>query len=82
MERNQIYSSTYKGWYCISDETFLTDSQIKEIVSPSGNKILVSVESGHPLEWTEEQNYMFKLNSFKDDILKWLRANGDIVSNT
>lgn len=40
--------------------------------------MLVSIESGHPVEWTEEQNYMFKLSNFKDDLLKWLRTNGKL----
>lgn len=76
--KSHIYSSTYKGWYCISDETFLSESQIKEIVSKDGKKTLVSAESGHSLEWTEEENYMFKLSSFKNDLLKWLRTNGTL----
>lgn len=74
--RNYIYPSTYKGWYCVSDETFLPETQLKEILSKDGEKVFVSTESEHPVEWTEEQNYMFKLSSFKNDLLTWLRTNG------
>lgn len=75
-EKNDIYTSTYKGWYCVSDETFLQESQLKECETTDGKKILVSAESGHPVEWTEEQNYMFKLSSYKDELLKWIVKNG------
>lgn len=34
------------------------------------------MESGHPVEWVEEKNYIFKLSSFKDDLNHWLRTNG------
>ena len=35
----------------------------------------VSLESGHPVEWAKEENYMFKLNPFKERIEKWLTDN-------
>lgn len=76
-EEGHIYSSKYSGWYCVSDETFLTESQLKEVASPEGNgKVLVSAESGHPVEWTEEENYIFKLSRFQDDLRHWITSNG------
>lgn len=67
--KGHIYSTKYSGWYCIPDETFLTESQLKEKYG-----IKVSEESGHPVEWTEEVNYMFKLSKFQDDILYWIKS--------
>ena len=32
----------------------------------------VSSESGHVLEWTEEENYVFKLSRFKEGLDEWL----------
>lgn len=78
-EKGHIYKSKYQGWYCVSDETFLTDSQLKEITNKNGEKILVSVESGHPVEWSEEQNYIFKLSSFRDDLVYWLKSNDQVI---
>lgn len=43
---------------------------------PSGKTVKVSAESGHPVEWSEEQNYVFRLSSFQDDLKYWLRQNG------
>lgn len=58
------------------DETFLVESQIKEITLMNGEKIIVSADSGHPVELSEEQNYMFKLSNFYDDLKYWLTSNG------
>jgi methionyl-tRNA synthetase len=69
MDRGHIYSSNYSGWYCISDETFLTETQIKSDID--GRKF--SIESGHPVEWSEETNYMFRLSQFRDDIVYWIK---------
>lgn len=67
--KDHIYKANYAGWYCVSDETFLTDSQLKE----NANKEKVSAESGHPVKWVEESNYMFKLSNFHDDIEYWIK---------
>lgn len=72
--RGHIHSSQYNGWYCVSDETFLTDSQLK--INEDGSKS--SLESGHPVEWTEETNYMFSLSKLQDDVLYWVKQGGRI----
>lgn len=63
-----IYKDKYSGWYCVSDETFLTESQLTVV-----NDRKVSIESGHPVEWTEEENYMFKLSEYQDDVIYWAK---------
>ncbi|KAJ8910860.1 hypothetical protein NQ315_010807 [Exocentrus adspersus] len=78
-KNGHIYSSTYSGWYCVSDESFLTDSQLKEVIGADGRRLTVSSESGHPVEWTEEPNYMFRLHSFREDLIYWLTRNDKIV---
>ena len=60
-----IEKAAHKGWYCVADETFLTDAQI----DPDSS---TSLESGHSVEWTEEENYVFKIGPFKESIKKWL----------
>lgn len=34
----------------------------------------VSEESGHPVEWTEEKNYMFKLSQFQEEVIRWAES--------
>lgn len=33
----------------------------------------MSAESGHPVKWVEEENYMFKLSQFQDDVIYWVK---------
>ncbi|XP_017874290.1 PREDICTED: methionine--tRNA ligase, mitochondrial isoform X1 [Drosophila arizonae] len=73
--RGHIYSAAYSGWYCVSDETFLTDSQLR-LDEASGARY--SLESGHPVEWTEETNYMFPLSQFQDDVRHWVKQEARI----
>lgn len=74
-DRGYLYKREYAGYYCVPDETFLTEAQLT--TNPkTGEK--VSSESGHPVEWTQEENYMFKLGSVQDGIVQWLKG-GDRV---
>lgn len=70
-----IYSAQYSGWYCVSDETFLTDSQLK-VDASSGQRY--SLESGHPVEWFEETNYMFRLSNIQQNVIDWLKRGNKV----
>jgi hypothetical protein len=35
----------------------------------------VSIETGQPVEWTEEDNYKFRLSAYTEPLLKWLTEN-------
>ncbi|XP_049810134.1 methionine--tRNA ligase, mitochondrial isoform X1 [Schistocerca nitens] len=73
-----IYKGQYHGWYCVSDETFLATSQLREEVGRDGSLCKVSVESGQPAEFTVEDNYMFRLSNFQQDLLHWLRDENSV----
>jgi methionyl-tRNA synthetase len=32
----------------------------------------VSMDSGHPVEWAQEVNYVFRLTSFRKQLLEWV----------
>ncbi|PSN42055.1 Methionine--tRNA ligase [Blattella germanica] len=68
-----IYEGKYAGWYCTPDEAFLSENQLAEKQAPDGSIYKVSAESGHRVEWTHEENFMFRLSRFKDDLLHWLQ---------
>ncbi|XP_058977896.1 methionine--tRNA ligase, mitochondrial [Musca domestica] len=73
--KGHIYSANYQGWYCVSDETFLTDSQLR-VDETTGERF--SLESGHPAEWTEEKNYMFRLSNLQSEVIYWLKQGGRV----
>jgi methionyl-tRNA synthetase len=70
-----IYKGSHKGWYSVSDECYYTDNQIERLKTPPGapngpnGEIFVSKETGSVVEWTEEENYKFRLSRFRDSLL-------------
>jgi len=51
-------------------------------VRPANNDLksrYVSIETGSPVEWTNEENYMFSLTSFRDPLLDHFKSNPDFI---
>ncbi|KIV78489.1 methionine-tRNA ligase [Exophiala sideris] len=66
-----IYEGKHEGWYCVSDETFYPETQVRRVLDPStGDTKIVSIETGKEVEWTSEINYHFRLSAFRDQLLK------------
>uniref|UniRef100_A0A0B6ZGL7 Methionine--tRNA ligase, mitochondrial n=1 Tax=Arion vulgaris TaxID=1028688 RepID=A0A0B6ZGL7_9EUPU len=74
VDRGHIYQGSYRGWYSVSDEAFLSQDDIEDKTLPDGSMIKVSKDSKHPVSWTEEKNYMFRLSNFQQDLLYWLNS--------
>ncbi|OQS01467.1 methionyl-tRNA synthetase [Achlya hypogyna] len=74
VDNDAIYLGQHEAWYCVSDETFLTELQVEEVDGK-----MVSKESGHPVELVKEENYKFRLSAYQDALLQWLDANPDVV---
>lgn len=70
-DKNEIYLGEFEGWYSISDETFLTSTQVKDIEDEKGNKIKVSAFNNNKVTWLKEPNYVFRLSSWEKKILEW-----------
>lgn len=68
VKKGFIYKSTYEGYYSVNDEAFVPENLI--ITNSVGEKI--SAESGHKLEWHEEENYMFRLSELQDKLVNWI----------
>lgn len=63
-ENGYIYLDTYAGWYDVSSETFVKESEVVDGKSPDGN----------PVVRVEEENYFFKLSAFGDRLLAKIEA--------
>ena len=74
VKNGDIYLSKYSGWYSISDEAFYNVDEIEE---KNGNKI--SISSGSPVEWIEEESYFFKLSKWQDKLLNHYEKNEDFI---
>ncbi|CAK1594721.1 unnamed protein product [Parnassius mnemosyne] len=80
VKRDYIYKAKYSGWYSVNDEAFVPETHLKEDIL-DGQRVKVSIESGHRVEWTEETNYMFRLSAFKTHLQSWLKTDGVITPN-
>ncbi|EPQ12291.1 Methionyl-tRNA synthetase, mitochondrial [Myotis brandtii] len=70
----------YEGWYCASDECFLPEAKVSRQPGPSGDPCPVSVESGQPVSWTQEENYIFRLSQFREPLQRWLRDHPQAIT--
>ena len=75
-----IYKGSYGGWYSVADECFYSDSQVTRTrSSPSGSQHIISVETGSTVEWMEEENYMFRMSSFRESLLAHYRSHASAI---
>ena len=61
--QGDLYKGMYKGWYCVSDETFFRESEVVDGKCPN-------TECGKPVRWVEEENYYFRLSAYQDRLLE------------
>ena len=70
LECGYVYQDAYEGWYSVSDETFLRDSEVKDGVAIDSGKTVVRIQ---------EQNYFFRLSAFQDRLLEHIEANPEFL---
>jgi methionyl-tRNA synthetase len=66
-----IYKGDYEGYYCVSCETFFTQTQLIE-----GE---FCPDCGKPTNIVKEESYFFKLSKYEDRLLKWYEENVDCI---
>lgn len=69
-ENDDLYKSTYKGWYCVPCETFLLDSQLVDGKCPQCRR---------EVEKVEEENYFFKLSKYGERLFNHINDNPDFI---
>eukprot|EP00096_Caligus_rogercresseyi_P014947 TRINITY_DN7401_c0_g1_i1.p1 TRINITY_DN7401_c0_g1~~TRINITY_DN7401_c0_g1_i1.p1 ORF type:complete len:534 (-),score=70.43 TRINITY_DN7401_c0_g1_i1:55-1656(-) len=65
---HETRKESYSGWYSLIDEAFYAEYQVEEAL-PGKNK--VAKETQNPVEWVEEENYVFSLGKYLPEIRKW-----------
>ena len=60
-DKKLIYEGMYQGWYCLPDERFWTEEELKEGKCP---------ECGRSVDRISEKNYFFKMSQYQDK-LRW-----------
>jgi methionyl-tRNA synthetase len=72
VEQGDVYLSSYKGWYCVHEESYWTETQV-------GEKHLCP-ECGRPCEQKEEPAYFFHCDKYVDDLLKYYDSNPKFIT--
>lgn len=79
-DNGYIYKGSYDGWYCVPEETYFTDTQVRhadEERHTEGQHLCP--DCGRPLERVEEESWFFKLSAFQDRLLDLYRTNPSFV---
>jgi len=61
VDNGDIYKGSYEGWYCVGDEAFFSETEVKENggICPNHKK---------PYQKIKEENYFFKLSKYTKEI--------------
>ena len=70
-EKGDIYKGEYEGNYCVSCETFFTETQLidKEFCP----------DCGKPTRKLKEESYFFKLSKYEKELLNWYKEKTPIL---
>ncbi len=77
MEANgDIYLAKYAGWYSVRDEAYYDEAET--VVGPDGQRR--SIKTDTPVEWMEEENFLFRLSKYQDKLLALYAERPDFLS--
>lgn len=69
-EAGLIYRGEYEGWYCVPDERFWTEKDLKENCCP---------DCGRPVEKIVEANYFFRMGQYQDWLVNYIQDHPDFI---
>lgn len=70
-ERDQIYTGTYSGWYCIHEERYWTEKDLgPDQTCP---------DCGRPVNYLEETNYFFRMSDYQEQLVRHIEDNPDWI---
>ncbi|MSO19276.1 MAG: methionine--tRNA ligase [Acidobacteria bacterium] len=70
--QSAIYRGKYGGWYCQPCEVFKDETELRQ----PGN---ICPDHDRPCEWTEEENYFFRLSAYQNALLAHYETNPDFI---
>ncbi len=65
-DKGDIYKESYEGWYCLSDERFWMEKDLKEGNCP---------DCGRKVEYIKEWNYFFRMGKYQDWLIQYIKDN-------
>jgi len=68
--QGDIYLGEYEDWYCVPDETFYTELQLKDGKCPMCRR---------PVEKIKEESYFFRMSKYQERLLRHLNEHPEFV---
>ncbi|GHU73266.1 methionine--tRNA ligase [Clostridia bacterium] len=65
-----LYKSEYEGWYCTPDESFWTETQVKDGLCP---------DCGRPVHKEKEESYFLKISKYQDWLIEYIESNPEFL---
>ena len=79
-EKGYIYKGSYDGWYCVPEETYFTETQVRHADEENHTEGQhMCPDCGRPLERVQEESWFFKLSEFQEPLLKLYREHPEFV---
>ncbi|MBE4704169.1 methionine--tRNA ligase [Spiroplasma platyhelix] len=72
LKQGDIYLDKYQGWYCVSDEEFVTDLQIDKATNTCKN-------CGGKLIELAEESYFFKISAYSQKLLAYYQEHPTFI---
>jgi len=73
-DQGDIYKGTYRGWYCVSDECYLSDD-----VPEESDRTKVCPDCGKAAHPLSEECYYFRLSAYRERLLDFYDSRPDFV---
>ena len=71
------YKGVYKGFYCVSDETYWTETEAPE--NDKGKRLCPNADCRRELKLTEEESWFFRLSKYGPRLLEYYKAHPDFL---
>jgi len=69
-DREDIYKSTYSGWYCVPDERFWTEKDLIDGKCPDCGREVIQIE---------ESNYFFRMSKYQEWLATHIEKNPGFI---
>ena len=69
-DQGDIYKGEYKGWYCVPDESFWTESQLVDGKCP---------DCGREVVKASEEAYFFKMSKYADRLIEYIESHPEFI---
>src|SRR5690606_34045323 len=68
-DKEEIYKTSYEGWYSVSEEIFYTEKDLVDGKSPEGKEVTK----------VQETNYFFKMSKYQKRLIEHIEAHTNFI---